>query len=105
MVHARQPASHQVAGARRRVSVSAVLGAGLGVVAVLTIPLGAVSFAVGAAAIAGGLVSREKMRHDWALQGVPLSMIAVLLGGVAIFFTGPGLLLWLSHEVQMTWPF
>ncbi len=85
-----------------KLSGTAVSGALIGGAAVFTITLGVTwvifTLALGLLAIAIGLISRGRLRRDKALAGVPLSMLSVLLGAVAVFFSAPAVILTVTNQ-------
>ncbi|MFF2389374.1 hypothetical protein [Agromyces sp. NPDC058104] len=84
-----------------KLSITAVAGVAVGVAAVGSIGLGVgwslATFALGVLAVTLGLISRAHLRRDSMLSGVRLSMLAVLIGAVALFFSVPVLVLTLTN--------
>jgi hypothetical protein len=80
--------------------MSAIIALVLGAAAVVAIGSPAVGFAFGSAALATGLLAREKLRHNQQLVGVAPSVLGVTLGAIALFFTPAPVLLTFSAYLQ-----
>lgn len=83
-----------------RVSASAIIALVLGAAAVIAIGSPAIGFAFGSAALATGLLAREKLRQNEQLVGVMPSFLGVILGAIALFFTAAPVLLTFSAYLQ-----